>query len=72
MTKWKLATTETVGRYRILDVARHDVVDGAGKARGDVYTLVCPDWCNVVAVTDAGDLVLIWQYRFGSDAVALS
>jgi len=71
MKKWSLATTETVGRYRVLDVQRHDVVDGAERPRGDVYTLACPDWCNVVAVTDADELVLIWQYRFGTDTVAL-
>jgi len=71
MKKWTLETTEEVGRYRILDVLRHDVVDGEGRPRGDVYTLACPDWCNVVALTEDDELVLVWQHRFGSDRVAL-
>ncbi|MBX3210871.1 MAG: NUDIX hydrolase [Labilithrix sp.] len=37
----------------------------------DVFVFACPDWCNVVAETDAGELVLVWQYRFGTDALSL-
>lgn len=29
-----------------------------------------PDWVNVVALTDAGELVLVHQYRFGTQAVS--
>src|SRR5689334_9479330 len=37
----------------------------------DVFIFTCPDWCNVLAETAEGDVVFIWQYRFGTDAVAL-
>ena len=37
----------------------------------DVFVFSCPDWCNVVAETDAGELVFVWQYRFGTDALSL-
>jgi ADP-ribose pyrophosphatase len=37
----------------------------------DVFIFCCPDWCNVVAETEAGEIVLVWQYRFGTDAVSL-
>jgi 8-oxo-dGTP pyrophosphatase MutT (NUDIX family) len=37
----------------------------------DVFVFSCPDWCNVVAETDAGEIVLVWQYRFGTDTVSL-
>jgi 8-oxo-dGTP pyrophosphatase MutT (NUDIX family) len=30
-----------------------------------------PDWVNVVAVTPADELVLVRQFRFGSDAMSL-
>jgi 8-oxo-dGTP pyrophosphatase MutT (NUDIX family) len=59
------------GEYRVFDVERHAMRDGAGAARRDVFTFRCPDWCNVVALTDAGELVLIWQYRFGTDDLSL-
>lgn len=37
----------------------------------DVFVFTCSDWCNVIAETDAGEIVLVWQYRFGSDAMSL-
>lgn len=37
----------------------------------DIFVFVCPDWCNVIAETPEGELVFIWQYRFGTDALSL-
>jgi ADP-ribose pyrophosphatase YjhB (NUDIX family) len=37
----------------------------------DVFVFSCPDWCNVVAETEDGSLVFVWQYRFGTDALSL-
>lgn len=37
----------------------------------DVFVFEAPDWCNVLAETPSGDLVLVWQYRFGTDALSL-
>ncbi len=37
----------------------------------DIFVFRCPDWCNVVAVTDDDRVVMVWQYRFGTDAMSL-
>ncbi len=37
----------------------------------DVFVFSCPDWCNVIAETTSGELVFVWQYRFGTDALSL-
>jgi len=37
----------------------------------DVFVFACPDWCNVLAETESGELVFVWQYRFGTDAMSL-
>jgi ADP-ribose pyrophosphatase len=37
----------------------------------DIFVFTCPDWCNVVAETPEGELVMVWQYRFGTDAMSL-
>ena len=37
----------------------------------DIFVFSCPDWCNVVAETPAGEIVFVWQYRFGTDSVSL-
>lgn len=68
---WKRVRTETVGRFRVFEVDRGEWVDAAGRSRGDAYTMRCNDWCNVVAVTPEDELVLVWQYRFGTDALSL-
>jgi 8-oxo-dGTP pyrophosphatase MutT (NUDIX family) len=54
-----------------MDVARVELEDGDGRDRGEVFTLLCRDWCNVVAITPDDDLVMVWQYRFGTDAHSL-
>jgi ADP-ribose pyrophosphatase len=63
--------TETVGRYRSFDVLRHRMTDGAGRPLRDAYTFECPDWVSVVPVTDAGEIVLVRQYRHGIDSETL-
>jgi 8-oxo-dGTP pyrophosphatase MutT (NUDIX family) len=37
----------------------------------DVFVFALPDWCNVVAETAEGELVLVWQYRHGTDELSL-
>lgn len=37
----------------------------------DIFVFACPDWCNVLAETPDGELVLVWQYRFGTDELSL-
>jgi ADP-ribose pyrophosphatase len=68
---WRRLRCETVAAYRVFDVCRIELEDAAGRPRGDAFTLQGNDWCNVVAVTPDDDVVLVWQYRFGTDALSL-
>jgi ADP-ribose pyrophosphatase len=70
-SKWRRLRDERVGSYRVFDVNRVELEDGAGKSRGDAFIMRCREWCNVVAITPADEIVLIWQYRFGTDALSL-
>jgi ADP-ribose pyrophosphatase len=69
--KWRQLRHHMVASYRIIDVCRVELEDAAGHARGDAFTLRCNDWCNVIALTTDGQVVLVWQYRFGTDALSL-
>jgi ADP-ribose pyrophosphatase len=71
LRKWTQLRRDPVASYRILDVWRVELQDGAGRPRGDAFTVRCRDWCNIVAVTPADEVVLVWQYRFGTDALSL-
>ncbi len=66
-----LSNRSVVGRHRIFEVLHQDVTASDGSPRRDVFTLECPDWCNVIAVTPAREILFIWQYRFGTDAMEL-
>ncbi len=68
---WRTRDRERVGSYRIFDVERVALDDGDGLPRGHAFTLRFPDWCNVVAVTPDDHIVLVWQFRFGSESLSL-
>lgn len=68
---WRRLRCEPLAAYRIFEVCRVELEDGSGLSRGDAFTLRSSDWCNVVAVTPDDRIVLVWQYRFGSDALSL-
>jgi ADP-ribose pyrophosphatase len=71
LRKWMQLRSDHVGSFRIFDVCRIELVDGAARPRGDAFTMRCRDWCNVVAITPTDEVVLVWQYRFGTDALSL-
>jgi ADP-ribose pyrophosphatase len=71
MKKWSRSNTVRVASYPVFGVEKHDIHDGAGARKRDVFTFACSDWCNVVARTPAGEIVMIWQYRFGTDEISL-
>jgi 8-oxo-dGTP pyrophosphatase MutT (NUDIX family) len=71
MRPWARVGTEPVATFRIFDVERATFQDGAGRPRGDAYVMRCRDWCNVVAVTPQDEVVLVWQYRFGTGGMSI-
>ena len=68
---WRRTKAERAGSYRVFDVDRIAMVDAEGGPRGDAFVLSCRDWCNVIALTEEDQLVLVWQYRFGTSTLSL-
>src|SRR5579883_1667187 len=68
---WTRDKTERAAEFKVFGVDRHAVRDAEGRPRGDFFTFACRDWCNVIAVTPADEIVMVWQYRFGTDALSL-
>jgi 8-oxo-dGTP pyrophosphatase MutT (NUDIX family) len=71
LQRWRRVRCEPVASFRIFEVCRVELQDAAGRPRGDAFTVRGNDWCNVVAVTPDDHVVLVWQYRFGTDALSL-
>lgn len=69
--RWQRGRVTTTAATPILDLQhvryRHPV---RGTER-DFVCLSAPDWVNVVAVTTEGQIVLVRQFRFGTDALSL-
>lgn len=58
---------EWVADYDVFRVQRRTYASLPKK----IHTYSCPDWCNVVAETTTGEILFVWQYRFGTDALSL-
>jgi ADP-ribose pyrophosphatase len=69
--KWNLREPELVGDFGIFQVLRSTLETPVGELKRSVHTMQVADWSNVLPITKDGHAVLIWQYRFGSDALSL-
>jgi len=70
LKNWKRINTETVYENPVLRVERRDFHFSKNDSVG-AFTIVCMcDWAVIVPVTSEGKMVLIKQYRVGSEEVA--
>lgn len=68
---WQIDAPRTLFANPIMQMVASKVrCSRTGKVQ-DFYKFEFPGWVNVVATTDTGDLVLIRQYRFGTDRMEL-
>lgn len=63
--KWEVLHSEYVMRRPWLTARREHVRLANGKEAPEFYILEYPDWINVTAETEDGNMVMIRQYRHG-------
>jgi 8-oxo-dGTP pyrophosphatase MutT (NUDIX family) len=68
---WDILSHHDEADYRIFSVRRTRMRAPHTGREHDFYVIDAPAWINVVPVTADGQLVLIRQYRPGTDAVTL-
>lgn len=68
---WPFERSERVGEFRHFRVCREWYRSPRDDGSQDFYVLDMPDWVQVVAVTPAGRLVLVEQFRPGARRVTL-
>jgi 8-oxo-dGTP pyrophosphatase MutT (NUDIX family) len=69
--RWLRLRTEPCATTRIFDVV-HAIYRHPGRSREqDFFVINAPDWVNVLALTPAGHLVLVRQFRFGINDFSL-
>ncbi len=69
--RWQKLRTEPHATTRIFDVTRVIYRHPRKGGEQDFVVINAPDWVNVLALTPRHDLVLVRQFRFGTDDFSL-
>src|SRR5206468_2426456 len=68
---WQKLSSEPVGDFRIFTIRSDKKISPRTQKEHDFYVIDCVNWVNVIAVTPDQQLILVEQYRHGSDTVEL-
>ena len=67
---WKRQSSEPIADCRVFKV-REDFCERADGAKHTFFVVETPDWVNVIALTGGKEVVLIEQYRHGTEEITL-
>jgi len=68
---WKRLSTEQVADCRVFKVRRDLSVSPRDGSEHDFFCIEASDWINILPLTADNEVVMIEQYRHGSDEVTL-
>jgi ADP-ribose pyrophosphatase len=68
---WKKKGSREIGDFRIFQLRADLVVSPRTGAEHEMFVIETVDWVNVIALTPDDHLVMIEQYRHGSDTIEL-
>ena len=68
---WQKIGSRPVGDFRIFTVRTDEKLSPRTGAKHDFYIIDCVDWVNVLAITPQQELVMVEQYRHGTNTVEL-
>jgi 8-oxo-dGTP pyrophosphatase MutT (NUDIX family) len=68
---WRRERSETLADCRVFQVRRDVNVNPRGGIAHDFYVIEAPDWINVIPLTSNREVVMIEQYRHGTDEITL-
>ena len=68
---WPTTNSERLADYRVFTVRRDRKTSPRTGQPHDFFVLDCPDWVNVIALTDDQQLIMVEQFRHGTNTVEL-
>jgi 8-oxo-dGTP pyrophosphatase MutT (NUDIX family) len=68
---WRRVESEQVADCRVFRVRRDRAQNPRGGGHHDFYCIEAVDWINIIPLTAENEVVMIEQYRHGSDEVTL-
>lgn len=68
---WKKLSTKPLGDFRVFTIRSDNKVSPRTGAQHDFFVIDAVNWVNVIAITPQRQLVMVEQFRHGSDTVEL-
>jgi 8-oxo-dGTP pyrophosphatase MutT (NUDIX family) len=68
---WPIVDREAIGDYRIFSLRKDTSRSPKTGNTHDFFVVESPDWINVVPITPDGQVILIRQYRHGTEEVTI-
>jgi 8-oxo-dGTP pyrophosphatase MutT (NUDIX family) len=68
---WRTITSKPVGDFSVFTVRSDTKASPRTKREHDFYVIDCANWVNVIALTPERQVVMVEQYRHGSNTVEL-
>ena len=68
---WPKVSSKPVGNFRVFNIRSDVKVSPRTGQEHDFYVIESVNWVNVIALTKEGEIVMIDQYRHGSNTVEL-
>lgn len=71
MRKWKRLSTKPLGNFRVFSVRQQRNQSPESGKEGDFFVIDAGNWVNVIPLTADEEVILVEQYRHGTDEVTL-
>jgi 8-oxo-dGTP pyrophosphatase MutT (NUDIX family) len=68
---WKTISRRTIAKNPFLTIEEHSREEDVSGKQGDFIIVQAPNWGNIVALTEEGAIVLVEQFRHGSETIEL-
>jgi ADP-ribose pyrophosphatase len=68
---WKRVSSEKIADCRVFKVREDFCERESDGARASFFVIENPDWVNIIALTKDDEVVLIEQFRYGSEEIIL-
>ena len=69
--RWKRIQTKIIGSHRIFNIREDRYLLPRNNRERSFFVLESNDWVNVIPLTPEGEVVLVRQFRFGTEEVTL-
>ncbi len=71
ITKWETVKSKKIANYRIFDAVLKERINPLTNEKAEFTVLESNDWVNIIPITIDNKIIIIEQYRHGTDSITL-